>query len=67
MVPKSQAGAYVSEADYFDEDWQNSYFGPNYPRLAQIKKAYDPEGLFYVRNGVGSEGWSDNGFTRRPG
>ncbi|MDE2246422.1 MAG: FAD-binding oxidoreductase [Xanthomonadaceae bacterium] len=58
------AGAYVSESDYFDKDWQRSFWGSNYPRLAAVKRTYDPEGLFFVHHGVGSEAWSDDGFTR---
>ncbi|WP_368042651.1 BBE domain-containing protein [Paraburkholderia atlantica] len=38
--------------------------GANYARLLSIKKRYDPHGLFFVRHGVGSEDWSDDGFTR---
>lgn len=64
LVPKAHAGAYVSESNYFDKDWQRSYWGTNYPRLLAAKKAHDPEGLFFVHNGVGSEGWSQDGFTR---
>ena len=41
------------------------YWGTNYPRLAAIKAKYDPDGLFTVHHGVGSEAWSDDGFTRR--
>lgn len=58
------AGSYVSESDYFERDWQTSFWGSNYPRLAAAKRQYDPEGLFFVRHGVGSEDWSDDGFTR---
>ena len=58
------AGAYVSESNYFDRSWQKSYWGSNYPRLAAVKKKYDPAGLFFVHNGVGSEDWSADGFTR---
>ena len=57
-------GAYVSESDFFENDWQHSYWGANYERLASIKKKYDPAGLFFVHNGVGSEEWSPDGFTR---
>jgi hypothetical protein len=30
----------------------------------EIKRRYDPAGLFFVRHGVGSEDWSEDGFTR---
>jgi len=58
------AGAYVSESDYFLTRWQDAYWGSNYARLAEVKKKYDPDGLFFVHHGVGSESWSDDGFTR---
>ena len=32
--------------------------------LAEVKKQYDPEGLFFVHHGGGSEKWSADGFTR---
>jgi FAD/FMN-containing dehydrogenase len=57
-------GAYVSESNFFEEDWQHAYWGNNYPRLASIKKKYDRSGLFFVHNGVGSEEWSADGFTK---
>jgi FAD/FMN-containing dehydrogenase len=57
-------GAYVSESNYFDKRFQQSYWGSNYPRLMEIKKKYDPDGLFFVHNGVGSEQWSPDGFTK---
>ena len=59
------AGSYVSESNFFDRDWRQHYWGANYPRLAAIKAKYDPDGLFTVHHGVGSEAWSDDGFTRR--
>ena len=58
------AGSYVAESGYFEEKWQSSYWGDNYPRLLSIKNKYDPAGLFFVRHGVGTEGWSDDGFVR---
>jgi hypothetical protein len=58
------AGAYFNECDYFQEDWQKAFWGSNYDRLARIKRRYDPEGLFFVHHGVGSENWSEDGFTR---
>jgi FAD/FMN-containing dehydrogenase len=58
-------GAYVAESDYFEPEWQRSFWGGNYARLAAAKNEYDPDGLFFVHHGVGSEGWSDDGFSRR--
>ena len=57
-------GSYVSESDYFESNWSEAYWGPNHARLADIKRRYDPDDLFIVRNGVGSERWSADGFTR---
>jgi FAD/FMN-containing dehydrogenase len=58
------AGSYVSESNYFNASWQESYWGSNYSKLRAIKKKYDPDGLFFVHHGVGSEDWSADGFTR---
>jgi hypothetical protein len=60
----TNAGSYVSESNYFEKQWQHSYWGANYARLARIKKKYDPAALFCVHNGVGSEEWAANGFAR---
>jgi FAD/FMN-containing dehydrogenase len=57
------AGSYVSESNFFNRRWQQDYWGRNYPKLQAIKRKYDPDGLFYVYHGVGSEEWSADGFT----
>jgi FAD/FMN-containing dehydrogenase len=57
------AGSYLAEADYFDPNWKRSSWGPNYDRLATVKKRYDPDGLFFTHHGVGSDQWSADGFT----
>ena len=57
-----ERAAYVSESNFFEKDWQHSYWGANYERLAAVKRQYDPDGLFFVHHGVGSEGWSEDGF-----
>jgi FAD/FMN-containing dehydrogenase len=49
------SGSYLNETDYFEPDWQRSFWGANYPRLLQIKQAYDPANVFRVHHGVGSE------------
>lgn len=63
LVPNP--GSYVSESDYFEREWQQAFWGENYPRLRAVKAKYDPNGLFFVHHGVGSEAWSDDGFERR--
>ena len=46
------AGAYMSEADYYQKDWKRAYWGEHYPRLSRAKRSYDPKGLFKTHHGV---------------
>ncbi len=59
------AGSYVSESNFFNANWQQEFWGGNYGKLAAVNAKYDPGGLFTVHHGVGSEAWSNDGFTRR--
>jgi FAD/FMN-containing dehydrogenase len=59
-----RAGSYVWETDYFQPHWQEAFWGENYDRLLTVKQKYDPDGLFFLHHGVGSEDWSADGFTR---
>lgn len=52
LVP--DAGAYLSEADYFQRDWQRAFWGDHYPRLLAAKRRYDPASLFTAHQTVGS-------------
>lgn len=56
--------SYLSESDYFEVDWRTAYWGVNAARLQRVKDRYDPDGLFFIHHGVGSERWSADGFTR---
>jgi FAD/FMN-containing dehydrogenase len=56
--------SYSAESNFFEKNWQRASWGSNYERLLNIKKKYDPDGLFFVYHGVGSEEWSDDGFTK---
>ncbi len=57
-------GAYVSESNYFQRDWAAAFWGANAARLRAVKAAVDPQGLFFMHHGTGSEAWRDNGFVR---
>ena len=47
------SGAYWSESQYDDPGWQAAYWGvSNYARLQQIKRAYDPSGVFVCHHCV---------------
>jgi FAD/FMN-containing dehydrogenase len=44
--PFGSRAVYPNFADPDLADWAEEYYGPNYPRLQQVKAAYDPEDLF---------------------
>ncbi|KAF7330613.1 FAD-binding domain-containing protein [Mycena sanguinolenta] len=58
------AGAYSNEADVLEPNFQTTFFGPNYSKLSAIKSKYDPNDLFIVGAGVGSERWDEWGLCR---
>ncbi|KAI1175905.1 FAD binding domain-containing protein [Nemania sp. FL0916] len=62
------SGAYMSESDYIEPDFQHSFWGDKYERLYKLKKALDPWNVFYAQNAVGSEDFqmSDNVFGILP-
>ena len=64
---KQTMGAYLNEADKEEENWQDSFWGENYGRLSQIKKKWDPDGVFWCRPCVGSEEWDSEGLCRNYG
>ena len=46
MVPHWGNHAYVNYADPTITDYRTAYFGDNATRLAQVGRAYDPDGFF---------------------
>jgi len=64
LALSSKPASYVWETDYFEPDWQTAFWGDNYARLKSVKDRYDPDGLFFIHHGVGSEAWSADGFTK---
>ncbi len=45
-------GCYVSESDYFAEDWEEAFWGEHGPRLREAKAIYDPDDIFRVHHGI---------------
>lgn len=58
------SGTYSNEGNFQQKDWQRQFYGENYAKLLAVKERYDPEGLFYVTTGVGSEAWEADGEGR---
>jgi FAD/FMN-containing dehydrogenase len=64
------SGSYLNEGDRMEPNWQQSFFGNKYDKLKQIKSDWDPKGVFWAVNSVGSEGWvveSVNGLPNENG
>merc|ERR1711964_902042 len=56
---KPFSGSYWAETDYYDQEFQLSYWGADkYRELLKVKAAYDPAGLFVCHHCVGSEYWT---------
>ncbi|HEV2740828.1 MAG TPA: FAD-binding oxidoreductase [Candidatus Elarobacter sp.] len=45
MLPYAH-GAYVNYADHYITDYLDAYYGPNLPRLVEVKAAVDPDNFF---------------------
>lgn len=52
-----ETGAYMNEANPFNSNWKQDFYGVNYDRLLEIKRRYDPTESLYVLNGVESDWW----------
>lgn len=48
------AGTYVNECDFHQEDWREAFWGSNAARLEAVKRRYDDQHLFTVHHGIGS-------------
>ncbi|KAI9715287.1 MAG: hypothetical protein M1812_006098 [Candelaria pacifica] len=55
LAPDS--GCYLNEADVNEPDLPHAFWGDNYERLLDIKRKYDPEGVFWCAPCVGSQDW----------
>ncbi|KAF2177623.1 FAD-binding domain-containing protein [Zopfia rhizophila CBS 207.26] len=58
VSPESDfGGSYLNEANIMETNWQESFYGTNYPKLLEPKKKWDPKSVFYATAAVGSEEW----------
>ena len=46
MQPYLSGGAYQNFTDRAQADWQRAYYGENFARLVEVKRAWDPDNLF---------------------
>lgn len=65
LIPKlakltPNGGAYINEADFQQPNFQEVFYGANYPKLEAIKRKYDPFDIFYAITAVGSESWYED-------
>ncbi|KAI5805293.1 FAD binding domain-containing protein [Peziza echinospora] len=51
------SGTYLNEANIYEPDWQNDFYGTNYARLLKIKEEVDPKDVFWAKTAVGSDKW----------
>ncbi|KAL7944950.1 hypothetical protein V8C42DRAFT_353272 [Trichoderma barbatum] len=58
------AGAYKNEANWEQKNFQEAFYAGTYPRLAEIKKKWDPDSIFYGVTNVGSEKWATDAAGR---
>ncbi|KAI1505828.1 hypothetical protein F5X99DRAFT_415863 [Biscogniauxia marginata] len=49
--------AYVNEGDPYQPDWQDHFWGSEYPVLLETRKKWDPNGVFYTVATPGTEDW----------
>jgi hypothetical protein len=57
-------GTYINEADMNEKNWQEVFWGENYPNLLKIKEKWDRKGLFMCKPCVGSENWDSESICR---
>ena len=53
-------GCYMNEADRFDTEYLQDFYGEHQSTLESIKADYDPHDVFYCPTCIGSEQWAEN-------
>lgn len=50
-----EGGTYINEANPYEPDWEQVFWGDKYERLLKIKKRVDPQGRFGCNRCVGGD------------
>ena len=51
-APHSEEGGYVNFMGADDQDQIVANYGPNYDRLVEVKRSYDPGNLFHLNQNI---------------
>lgn len=54
MTPYASGQAYQNYLDPELTGWQQAYYGANYPKLLQVRAAYDPDHVLNLPQGIGA-------------
>ena len=51
----SGGGTYINEANPYEPDWKNVFWGSNYEKLLEVKKRIDPKNLMICNRCAGTD------------